>query len=120
MGVLYCDRPENDSPQAQLGREICLQFDTVVILWEQVRVRDPVWIEILRRLWEENCTDENISEVQKLVLTNQDCDVPDLSTEPSSGAIFIMPRHTVQERWNEAALAKHNSTGNRNFNTSFM
>ena len=116
MGALYCDRPEKDSPQALLGREICLQFDTIVILREQVRVRDPVWMEILRRLREGSCTDEDISEVQKLVLTNNDCEVPDFSTKPWTGAILIMPRHTVRERWNEAALAKHcGSSGNRKY-----
>jgi len=80
-----------------------------VTLREQVRVRDPVWIEILRRLREGSCTDEAITEVQILVLTNKDCDVPDELVQSSS-------RHDTQQcgRWNDAALAKHcSSTGNR-------
>jgi hypothetical protein len=73
-------------------------------------------MQILRRLREGNYTDEDISEVQKLVLTDKDCDVPHFSTERWSEAILITPRHAVRERWSEAALTKHcNSTGNRRY-----
>lgn len=96
--------------------EIFLQFDTVEILQGQVRVRDPKWMQILKRLRTGNCTNENISEVQKLVLTNKNCDVPDFSTELWSEAILITSRHAVREQWNEAALAKYcRSTGNRRY-----
>ena len=116
MGALYCDRPETDSPRALLGQEVYKQFDTVVILEEQIRVKDEAWIEMLRRLRIGNCTDEDLQEVRKLILTNEECQAPDFSKKPWSDAILITPRHSVRERWNEAAIAKHcEETGNRRY-----
>jgi hypothetical protein len=116
MGALYCDRPETDSPRARLGQEVYKQFDTVVILEDQIRVKDKTWMEMLRRLRVGNCTDEDVQEVRKLVLTNKDCKIPEFSIKPWSDAILITPRHSVRERWNEAALAKHcEETGNRRY-----
>jgi len=92
------------------------QFDTVVILKDQIRVKDETWMEMLRRLRIGNCTDEDLQEVHKLVLTNEGCQAPDFSKQPWSNAILIMPRHSVRERWNEAAVAKHcEETGNRRY-----
>lgn len=104
--ALYIDHPSDDA-HALLGREIFLQFDTVVILTEQIRVRDSVWSGILNRLRVGECDDKDIREVEKLVLTNPACDVPNFQEDPWSDAILITTRHGVRERWNEEAIAKH-------------
>jgi hypothetical protein len=69
-----------------LGREIFLQFDRVVILDKQNRARDPIWSDLLRRLRVGECNRNDLDEIEKLVLTNPECDVPDFSKPPSQGA----------------------------------
>lgn len=44
-----------------------------------MRVTDDVWTGILSRLRVGDCTENDIDEVQKLVLTNPDCEVPDFT-----------------------------------------
>jgi hypothetical protein len=39
-----------DSTKCQLGRKIYEEFNTVVILKEQKRIKDQVWLSFLRRL----------------------------------------------------------------------
>jgi hypothetical protein len=46
-GTLYVDRPDKDNKQAILGREIFLQFNTVVILDKQNRMKDQTWNNIM-------------------------------------------------------------------------
>ena len=41
--ALYFDRLEKDNKQALLGKEIFLQFDKVVILHQQNRIKDETW-----------------------------------------------------------------------------
>jgi len=67
---------------SELGREIFLQFDKVVILDKQIRVTDETWASILRRLRVGECSARDLEEIQKLVLTNPECDVPDFSKAP--------------------------------------
>ena len=45
---LYCDCPEDNFPK--WGCALYKQFDTVIKLVEQVRIRDPVWNRILHHL----------------------------------------------------------------------
>lgn len=61
-GALYIDRA-NDSRKALLGRSIFLQFDTVVILEEQVRVTDKVWTDVLDRIRVGQCSEEDMHEI---------------------------------------------------------
>jgi len=42
------DIEKGDSPEFCLGRELYEAFQTVVVLEEQVRVTDPVWLDFLR------------------------------------------------------------------------
>jgi PIF1-like helicase len=106
-GALYVDRPGQDSKRAILGREIFLQFDKVVILNKQNRITDPIWSEILGRARIGECSTKDLEEIEKLVLTNPECDVPDFTKAPWDQAILVTPRHSVRNLWNEHAIAKH-------------
>ena len=106
-GALYVDRPNKDNKRALLGREIFLQFDQVVILNKQNRIKDKTWVDILSRLRVGECNAKDIEEIEKLVLTNPACDVPDFTSAPWDEAILVTPRHSVRNLWNEHALAKH-------------
>lgn len=103
--ALYNNRPPNQN--ATIGRAIYLQFETVVVLREQMRIRDRVWMEILQRSRVGECTAEDIKEIRKLVLTETRCDIPDFTREPWSSATLVTPRHGVRNPWNEAAIDKH-------------
>ena len=90
-GALYFDRPEKDNKRALLGREIFLQFDKVVILHQQNRIKDETWTNILNRLRMGECNDSDLDEINKLVPTNPDCDIPDFLKSPWDQAILITP-----------------------------
>lgn len=109
LGALYeLNHPHSkDIQRSQLGRQLYEQFEKVIILKEQVRVRDKVWMDILTRLRVGECTDEDIAEIKKLVLTNPKCDVPDFKTAPWKDAILVTSRHSVREKWNTESLKKH-------------
>jgi hypothetical protein len=110
IGALYQDQHPNNNNnvrRSQLGRQLFEEFDKVVILREQVRVRDVTWMNILSRLRVGECTDEDIAEIRRLVLTNPQCDVPDFSKAPWKDAILVTPRHSVREAWNSASLKRH-------------
>jgi hypothetical protein len=114
--ALYCDRPDTDDVHALKGRSIFLEYDKVVILREQMRVTDDVWTGILSRLRVGECTENDIKEVQKLVLTNPECEVPDFSKEPWCDATLITPRNAVKDLWNAAAVERHSRrSGNRKY-----
>jgi len=86
IGALYVDRHEKDSKSALLGREIFLQFDKVVILYKQNRIKDPIWSDILGRARVGECRAEDLDEIEKLVLTNPECDVSDFTMGPSDSS----------------------------------
>lgn len=105
-GALYVER-DTDTVRAILGREIFKQFDTVVILNKQIRVKDKVWIDILNRLRVGECNYDNIDEIEKLVLDHKDCIRPDFQQTPWKDAILVTPRHTVRKMWNEECISRH-------------
>ena len=114
--ALYCERPDTDGAHAQKGRSIFLEYEQVVILREQMRITDEVWTAILSRLRVGECTEEDISEVRKLVLSNPACDMPDFTRAPWCDATLITPRNATKDLWNAAALGRHcRMTGNRKY-----
>ncbi len=111
-GALY-HNDEKDTARAKIGQDIYRQFDTVVILKKQMRVSDQIWTDILKRLRVGECTKNDLEEIEKLVLTNPHCEVPDFTKPPWDECILITPRHAVRERWNLAAVKQHcNRTSN--------
>jgi hypothetical protein len=112
--ALYCDRPGTDDSHALKGRSVFLEYDKVVILREQMRVTDSVWTGILSRLRIGECSEEDIKEVQRLVLTTPDCEVPDFTTAPWCDTTLITPRNAAKDAWNAAAVTRHSQrSGNR-------
>ncbi|KAF6745923.1 ATP-dependent DNA helicase PIF1 [Ephemerocybe angulata] len=109
--ALYCHQPSLDKERMALGREIFLQFEKVVILNEQKRSRDPEWTELLDRLRVGECTAKDLDEVQKLVLTDPRCDVPDWNSKEWADVVLVTPRHKIRRAWNDLALAKHCRAG---------
>lgn len=109
---LYHPTPTTDD--CRLGRELFLQFKTVVHLEKQMRIRDATWINILQRSRTGECTSEDIEEIRKLILTNPKCIVPDFSRPPWDNAILVTPRNSVRTKWNEKMLhaycRKNNNT----------
>ena len=111
--ALYCDRGETDDAHGLQG---FMEYDKVVILREQMRITDDVWTGILARLRLGECTEDDLEEVQKLVLTDPRCDIPDFSKEPWSDATLITPRNATKDQWNSAALERHcRTSGNRKY-----
>jgi hypothetical protein len=114
--ALYCDRPDTDDAHGLKGRSVFMEYDKVVILREQMRVTDALWAGILSRLSVSNCSEDDINEVKKLVLTNPECDVPDFTKAPWSDATLITPRNAAKDLWNSAALDRHcRMSGNRKY-----
>ena len=114
--ALYCDRPETDDAHALKGRSIFLEYDQVVILREQMRITDEVWTEILSRLRTGDCTENDVNEIQRLVLTDPACDIPNFAEPPWCNAILITPRNATKDLWNSAALERHcRMSGNRKY-----
>ena len=114
--ALYCERPDTDDAHALQGRSIFTEYDQVVILTEQMRITDDVWTGILSRLRVGECTESDMEEIQKLVLTDPKCDVPDFTTAPWSDATLITPRNATKDLWNAAALERHcRTSGNRKY-----
>lgn len=114
--ALYCDRPETDDVHALKGRSIFTEYDHVVILREQMRITDDVWTGILSRLRVGECTEKDIEEVQRLVLTNPACEIPDFTSTPWCDATLITPRNATKDLWNSAALERHcRASGNRKY-----
>jgi len=102
--ALYVDSPTKDTREEVLGREIFKQFETVVILKEQIRVKDKIWMEILNRLRIGECSGEDIDAIRKLVLPNDECEVPDFTRHPWNEAILVTSRHGIKDEWNKHAV----------------
>lgn len=64
--ALYCTGEENERSIA--GRAIYEQFQTVIILKEQMRVVDEVWLAVLTRLRTGDCTEEDLNVIRGLSL----------------------------------------------------
>ena len=90
-----------------LGRNIYVQFETVVTLTEQMRITDNVWRQILDHSRMGDCTKDNLQEIRKLVLTNNTCDVPDFNQIPWDDVILITPPNIMRRKWNAAALQQY-------------
>jgi ATP-dependent exoDNAse (exonuclease V) alpha subunit len=62
------------------------------------------------------CTEEDMEEVRKLVLTEPACEKPDFASSPWCNATLITPRNATKDVWNAAALENHcRTSGNRKY-----
>jgi PIF1-like helicase len=104
---LYTSKDDpTDLKASQLGQSIYKQFNTVVILKEQMRVKDPVWKNMLSNLRKGHLQETDIKMLHDLVIYNNPSQKDDFDTEPWSNAPLITPRHAVRNLWNEYSLRK--------------
>ena len=87
--------PSKDSALAMLGRKLYEQFDIVVRLTIQVRVKDSLWVDLLRRAGHGECNQADLNALQELVLTDSKCPFTNFTKPPWSEAVLITPRHAV-------------------------
>jgi len=81
-----------------------------------VRVKDPVCVDILSRVWTGDCTDADLEVIRSLKLDHPNCPKTDFTIPPWSDAVLITTQHTVREAWNLACIKQHcRRTGNRKY-----
>jgi PIF1-like helicase len=102
---LYNSSPPND--YCLTGRNLYEQFDVVVELTEQMRIRDLVWDSILQRSRTGDCTRDDIAEIRNLVLDNKKGNVPNFDIPPWNDYLLVTPRNGVRTFWNAAMLNCH-------------
>lgn len=90
-----------------MGRVIYEGFTTVVVLKDQVRVTDPVWLDFLRHLRNGRVQQRHITMLKKLTLTNPQVEMVDFSSPPWDDVCLVTPRHAVRVQWNDMAVRKH-------------
>ncbi|KAI0310392.1 hypothetical protein OF83DRAFT_1047564, partial [Amylostereum chailletii] len=100
------DQGRGDKVDDILGRQIYEQFRTVVILEQQVRVKDAQWLEFLHALRQGIVTEGQVKMLKGLVLGNGSEQV-DFRRGPWKDAVLITPRHAIRTRWNGAAVEQH-------------
>ena len=64
-------------------------------------------MEILQYTWKGDHTVDNISKIQKLIVTEPDCNVLNFNKDPWSSAILVTSRHGVRILWNTPAIKRH-------------
>ncbi|TFK78127.1 hypothetical protein K466DRAFT_457325, partial [Polyporus arcularius HHB13444] len=104
---------EHDPPDRMLGRKLYEEFNTVVILKEQMRVTDPVWRDFLDHLRYGTVQKHHINMLRTLVLGPseaadttlvQGADTAERDGRRWADAALVTPRHAVRQKWNSAAL----------------
>ena len=103
--TLYHPTPPDDS--SGFRRKSYEQFDIVIKLEEQMRIVDAEWDAILKRARTGDCTQQDVQEIRKLVLTNECCDVPDFNNPPWNDAVLVTPRNGSRAYWNEQKVIQH-------------
>ncbi|KAI0261448.1 hypothetical protein BC834DRAFT_790249, partial [Gloeopeniophorella convolvens] len=96
-----------DATGDMIGRTPFEQFRTAVLLREQVRVRDPAWLDFLRHLRRGEVQSNHIDMLKTLVLTDKSCLPTNFGEKPWSEALLVTPRRSVRNLWNDAALQSH-------------
>lgn len=102
---LYHPFPPNED--CNLGQTYFKQFDIVVKLEEQIHIHDAEWNDILQRTHTRECTMKDIKEINKLVLTHPDRNIPDFSQLLWSEAILVTSRNGVCSAWNDLMIREH-------------
>lgn len=71
---LYYPKNElQDTEREKIGKDLYDKFDQVVILKQQMRSQDPRWNELLQNARTGNCSEDDLSELRRLILTSPDC-----------------------------------------------
>jgi hypothetical protein len=104
----YLYRPNvlaTDPLDCQIGGAIYEEFDTIVILKQQMRVTDPIWHNLLTNLRNGEVQETDLHTLRELIIDHTQHD--DFHIEPWSSASLVTPRHVVRSLWNEFAACKH-------------
>ena len=88
--------PQRDSVDALIGRTIYEEFELVVLLKEQIRCTDPVWLDFLQHLRYGRVQEQHIHMLRRLVLGDSNASPTDFATEPWQDASLVTPRHKVR------------------------
>ncbi|KAI6120914.1 hypothetical protein EDD16DRAFT_1477906, partial [Pisolithus croceorrhizus] len=107
MSLYIPGNPRKDSTLSQVGRAIYEEFQTVVLLQQQMRVTDEVWRDFLHHLRMGRVQQHHLDMLRTLILTSPGTSRPDFTRSPWALACLVTPRHAVQQQWNHAALHKH-------------
>jgi hypothetical protein len=108
----------NSSPkkrmEMQAGFQLYRQFADVILLDEQMRVEDPVWMDIIEHARFGKCNQDHLNTLRTLIIDKQpSSDLNSSTFTDNSNAILVTPRHIVRRAWNKEALIKHcQKTGN--------
>ena len=105
--ALYHPAKATDSVDSQIGHAIYEEFNTVVILRDQLRVTDGVWHDFLTHLRYGHVQEHHLSMLRAQIVKNPACKPTDFSSKPWNDAPLVTPRHAVRTQWNEAAIRKH-------------
>ncbi|KAJ7028351.1 hypothetical protein C8F04DRAFT_886815, partial [Mycena alexandri] len=84
----------DDSIDSKIGRMIYEELTTVVLLKEQMRVTDAVWLDFLRHLRVGNVQEHHLAMLRGLI------------SAPWNEASLVTPRHAVRTQWNDEAVRK--------------
>ena len=92
--VMYypSDTMPNESDDAHTGRMLYEMFHTVVILWQQVCVTNPVWLGFLWNLQHRTILEEDMKMLDTLMLTNKHhIDKPDFDSPLWEDVFLVTP-----------------------------
>ena len=100
------------SPTCSTTSHICLSqaygcSDRYIRLDKQIRIQDPIWEHILTRTRSGECNADDLAEIDRLVLGNANCVLPDFLSPPWNDCVLVTPRNAVQALWNEQMLKTH-------------
>ena len=95
---------ELDSLQSQIGRAIYEEFSVVVILKEQKRVTDLVWLDFLRHLRSGNVQDHHLKMLRSLIIGKSGGMSTSFEDDEWNTVALVTPRHAVRKQWNAAML----------------
>ncbi|CAK5266163.1 unnamed protein product [Mycena citricolor] len=91
-----------DNVDTKIGRAIYEEFSTVVLLKQQMRVTDQVWLDFLRHLRVGNVKEHHMSMLRTLCLSPDN----NFEDDPWQDATLVTPRHGVRVPWNTQAVHK--------------
>ncbi|KZT03544.1 uncharacterized protein LAESUDRAFT_738232 [Laetiporus sulphureus 93-53] len=101
------DITAGDTVEDCLGRRIFEAFEIIVLLKEQVRVTDMVWMQFLCHLRHGQVRTEDIKMLKDLIITSPSSPPTDFDSSEWGEAALVTPRHCVCTQWNDAAVKKH-------------
>ncbi|KAG8763130.1 hypothetical protein FRC12_008695, partial [Ceratobasidium sp. 428] len=95
------------APEAGIGWTIYENFQTVVILKQQVRVTNPIWQQFLSNFRMGQVEENNISILHSVTLTHPTCRPTDFTSDKWKDCVLITPQNGTQVEWNKMSVSEH-------------